>query len=194
MRKRIMTWASALLLSTLACAAVVAQAPEKARIDQPVADFRLRDLMQDGEVTHALSQYKGKKAVVLSFVSYNCSVSWRYEGRMGKLLQDYGKKDVQFLAVRSNARDTIEGMRKYAEARNLDMPVLYDDKNKLSDYYDVRVTPTFVIIDKEGVLRYKGSYDENPDEKVAKKQYAVEALDAILAGKPVPTKETRAFG
>jgi peroxiredoxin len=149
--------------------------------------------MKDDEVFHTLSQYKGK-TLVLAWVSYNCSVSWRYEKRLGKLLQDYGKKDVAFLAVRSNALDTVEGMRKYAEARNLEMPVLYDDKNTLSDYYNVRITPTFVVIDKDGVMRYRGSFDDDADETAAKAPYLRSALDAVLGGKQVKTKETRSFG
>jgi peroxiredoxin len=193
MRKRALAWAAALLLSAVAGTGVLAQA-QRAQMDRPVADFKLRDLMKDDEVLHTLAQYKGKKTLVLTWVSYNCSVSWRYEKRLGKLLQDYGKKDVAFLAVRSSANDTVEGMRKYADARNLEMPVLYDEKNRLADYYNVRITPTFVIIDKDGVMRYRGSFDDDADEAAAKAPYVRNALDAVLGGKQVKTKETRSFG
>ena len=194
MRTRVGTWLCTLALAVSAAASVMAETPEQAKLDQPVKDFKLRDLMKGEEQHSALADYKGKKAVVLSFVSYNCSVSWRYEKRLGKLLADYGEKDVVFLAVRSNARDTIEGMRKYAETRNLDMPVLHDEGAKLADYFNVRVTPTFVVIDKEGKLRYWGSYDEDADETAAKNHYVPDALDAVLGGKDVKVKQTRAFG
>src|SRR5688500_1121746 len=109
-RKRVGIWLCTLALAVTATAAVMADTPERAKLDGPVQDSTVRDLMKDEEQFYSLADYKGKKTVVLSFVSYNCSVSWRYEKRLGKLLADYGEKDVVFLAVRSNARDTIEGM------------------------------------------------------------------------------------
>jgi peroxiredoxin len=194
MRKRGFVWLSALALSAAACVAVSAQAPERARIDRPVKDFQFRDLMVDDEKQYSLSQFKGKKAVLLTFVSYNCDVTWRYEKRLGKVLQDYGKKNVAFLGVRSSARDTPDAMRRYMEAKNLTMPVLYDAKNAMADYFGVQVTPTFALIDKDGVLRYYGSFDEDMEEKQAKKPYVPDALDAVLAGKPVAVKQTEPFG
>src|SRR4051812_17242490 len=117
MKRQIGGWLAALALCIAAGAAVTA-APQAAQLDKPVADFQLKDVMQDEESMVKLSEFKGKKNVVITFVSYNCDMTWRYEKRIGKLLQDYGKKDVAFLAIRSNARDTADGIRKYAEAKN----------------------------------------------------------------------------
>ncbi len=167
-------------------------APDSAELDRPVKDFKLADLMGGKEIS--LSQFKGKP-VVLTFISYHCDTTWRYERRMGKLIGDYGKKDVVFLNVNSNANDTPEGIKKYVEAKNLaGIPLLKDTDNKVADYFNTHVTPTFYIIDKDGVLRYRGSYDDNREEADAKKQYVTPALNAVLASQPVSLKETRAFG
>lgn len=164
---------------------------EPAKIGEPVKDFQLQDLWTGKDVK--LSQHHGK-TVVLSFVSYNCAVSWRYETRMGKLVSKYEPKKVVFLTVRSNARDTVDGIKKYCETKNLTMPLLYDQKNTLSDYLGARVTPTFYVIDAKGVLRYGGACDDNADETAVGKSYLVDAIDAVLAGKDVPVKTSRAFG
>ena len=87
------------------------------------------------------------------------------------------------LNVNSNANDTPEGIKKYVEARNLTAPLLKDTGNRVADYFDTRVTPTFYVIDKEGVLRYRGSYDDNREEDSAKKQYVTPALDAVIASR-----------
>jgi hypothetical protein len=114
---------------------------------------------------------------------------------MGKMMADYGKKGVVFLNMNSNANNTEDGMKKYVEARNLSsVPLLKDYNNRVADYLSTQVTPTFYVIDKEGVLRYRGSFDDHPDEARASKHFVVAALDAILAGKPVETKENRPFG
>jgi peroxiredoxin len=167
-------------------------APATAELDRPVKEFKVTDILSGKEV--ALSSFKGKP-IVLSSISYTCGTSWRYEKRMGKMFADYGKKGVVFLNMNSNANNTEEGIKKYVEARHLDMvPLLKDKENKVADYFNTRVTPTFYVIDKEGVLRYRGSFDNHANEAEVSKNFVVPALDAVLASKPVEVKENRPFG
>jgi peroxiredoxin len=169
---------------------------EQAEIGKPVRDFRLRDLTEKNKETyHTLSQYRGKKAVVAVFLSNRCGTTWQYEERMGKLMQDMVGKDVVVLGIHSNVNESQDEIRKYVETRNFAAPVLDDkEKNEFVTYFDARVTPTVLVIDKEGVLRYKGSYDDNADAKMVKTRYAEDALNAVLTGKAVPVTTTRAFG
>jgi peroxiredoxin len=190
MRVRL-SWRLGAAMVAVVCAAGAAAGPDSAELDRPVKDFTLKDLMGGKEVS--LSQFRGK-TVVLSFISYHCDTTWRYERRMGKLIGNYSRKGVVFLNVNSNANDTPEGIKKYVEARNLTVPLLKDTGNRVADYFNTRVTPTFYVIDKEGVLRYRGSYDDNREEAQATKQYVTPALDAVIASRPVTTKEHRAFG
>jgi peroxiredoxin len=166
-------------------------AAETAKVDQAVKDFALTDLWTEKPVK--LSSLKGKPVVIV-FISYNCDTTWRYEKRIGQLMKNYGQKGVKFLAVRSSAHDTVEQTKKYCEAKNFTMPVLYDEKNTLADYFQVRVTPTFFVVDGKGTLRYGGSCDNNREEPQATKTFVKDALDAVLADKPVPVKQTDAFG
>ena len=167
-----------------------------AEIGKPVRDFRLRDLTDKNKETyHTLSQYRGKKAVVAVFLSNRCGTTWQYEERMGKLMQDMVGKDVVVLGIHSNVNESQDEIRKYVETRNFAAPVLDDkEKNEFVTYFDARVTPTVLVIDKEGVLRYKGSYDDNADAKMVKTRYAEDAVNAVLTGKAVPVTTTRAFG
>jgi peroxiredoxin len=165
-----------------------------AGLDQPVKDFKLRDLMQDKETWISLSDYKDKKAVVLIFTSYTCDACLDYESRMLKLIKDFEGQDVAFLAVRSSAEDNAADMRKYAESKGFKIPFLEDTNNVLAAYLDVLVTPTFYVIDKQGVLRYRGAYDESLKESRAKKTYVHDALKAVLEGKEVALKTTRTIG
>ena len=175
--------------------------PDKAVVDKPVADFKLTDLMhekKDGEKPDAnqvaLSDYKDKKPVVLFFMSEQCSVTWRYEKRVGQLMQKFGKKDAAFLAVRCSANDTPQSICKFAESKNFVMPVLNDEKGAMTAYFGVRNTPSFVVIDKKGVLRYFGSFDNAPDEPDVTQKYLPNALTAVLTDKLVAVKQTKPFG
>ncbi len=163
-------------------------------LDKPLRDFKLRDLMKDAETWIALSDFKGKKAVVLIFTSYNCDASLDYENRILKLIKDFAGKDVAFLGVRSSADDDAAGMRKYAESKSFGIPFLEDARNVLAAYLDVQVTPTFYVVDQQGVLRYRGAYDESLKESRAKQTYVHDALRAVLDGKEVAVKTTRSIG
>ena len=172
---------------------------EAAKIDQPVKDFRLRDLMQDEPTYVTLSQFRDKKTVVLVSVQSRCPITWKYIGRIGKLFQDYHKKDVAFLIIRSSLTDSEDRIRRYAEDKNLDMPLLYDEGNRVADYFGTQGTPYFYVIDKQGVLRYEGICDNNQVPKrvdlkpeTVTSHYVRDAIEAVLAGKPVKTKSVPA--
>lgn len=167
----------------------------KAKIGEPMRDFVLKDVMRElkegeteADAMVSLASFKGKKPVVLFFLSYTCPVTWKYETRIGKLKKEFGK-DVQWLAVKCHAGENVEQTRKFVQARNFDMPVLLDAKNELSRYLDVVATPGFAVIDKDGILRYVGAFDDNADEAAVKKSYVTTALAAIKEGKPFdPTR------
>jgi Spy/CpxP family protein refolding chaperone/peroxiredoxin len=163
-----------------------------AKLDQPVPNITLRDVMSQKPIS--LGEYKGKKPIVAVFMSDTCGTTWRYEKRLGEFLKKYGK-DVVLLGVHSNANGTDEGIRRYAEARNFGAPVLDDKKNnELAAWVDARNTPTVLVIDTQGVLRYQGSWDDNEDEAGVKQRFAENAVEALLAGKPVAVKANRPFG
>ena len=179
----------------------VTATPDKATIDKPIKDFKLKDVMYEPKKTAkedlsnvAISQYKGKKNVVLFFMSEQCSVTWRYEKRIGEMLKKYKKGDVAFLGVRCSANDTAESIKKFAESKNFEMPVLNDEQGKLSSFFKITNTPTFAVVDKKGVLRYRGSFDDNPEDADVKKHYLGDALLAVLDNKAVPVTNTRPFG
>ena len=190
-----------LLAALLLLAGPVAAAQDdKAEIGKPVKDFQLKDLLSADGKTHSLAEYKGKKAVVLIWVSEKCDITWRYEKRTGDLMKEFGK-DTQFFAVASSANDTPESIKKYTESKNYGMPVLDDVKSAAASYFGATVTPTYMIIDKEGVLRYRGACDDlqagkgySADESTAKERYVHQALKAILDGKEVPVTEKKGFG
>ena len=175
--------------------------PDKATIDKPIKDFKLKDVMHDSKKKEsedaaniALSQFKGKKNVVLFFMSERCGTTWKYEKRVGDMLKKYAKKDVEIMGVRCSANDTSESIRKFAESKNFIMPVLNDEKGKLSSFFKITNTPTFAVIDKKGVLRYRGSFDDAPEESDVKKHYLSDAVVAVLDSKSVPVANTRPFG
>ena len=64
--------------------------------------------------------------------------------------------------------------------------------------YGATATPHMFVIDREGKIAYAGAIDDKPSTDVADvagaKNYVSAALEAVLDGKPVETKATRAYG
>ena len=60
--------------------------------------------------------------------------------------------------------------------------------------YGPSATPHVFIFDAERKLRYEGRIDNNPREPYVTQHDARNALDALLAGKPVPVAKTPSFG
>jgi thiol-disulfide isomerase/thioredoxin len=180
---------------------------ERATIDKPIKDFKLRDLMKDlkdgekeGDALIALSQFhkqkeeKDNKVVVLYFMSEHCGTTRMYDKRVGDLLKETTDKPVKVLGVRCSASDTPDGLRKWVEAKNFDISLLNDAKGAMTTYFKVRRTPTFAVIDQKGVLRYWGSFDDDANEESVTKTFVKDAVMALLEGKEVSVKENQPFG
>jgi len=76
--------------------------------------------------------------------------------------------------------------------------VLLDPEGTLGRTFDARVTPHMYVIDPEGVLVYMGGIDSirsaDPADIPRATPYVVNALDALLAGEPIPDPVTQAYG
>jgi peroxiredoxin len=181
--------------------AVGAEAQDVGQLGGEAKYFKVKDAMKGEESWINLEDHKGKEAVVLVWISEKCDITWRYEGRTGELMKEFGPKGVKFYAVWSSAADSAEGIRKYAESKNYVMPVLDDAKGELAKFYGAKVTPTYVVIDKDGKFRYRGAYDDlqcgggfKNDPGTAKEKYVHAALTAILEGKDVTITEKKGVG
>jgi len=153
-----------------------------AKIGVKVADFERTD--SAGKTIKLGDVLKSANAVVVDFWSSRCPVSEKYEPVLKKLANDYGAKGVTFLGVDSNFNEPAPEVQKVRSDRAVTIPVLMDGRDgTMATYFGASHTPEAYLITKDGVLAYHGNLDEIGG-----------ALDAVLAGKPVPKAETRAFG
>ena len=114
---------------------------------------------------------------------------------MENLADKYKSKDVVWLAINSSSSATNEIDKKTVETFSLSYPVLNDSAGSVGRAYGAKTTPHMFIIDKEGKLAYKGGIDNDPQgTKANRTNYVAQALDELLAGKPVSTPETKPYG
>ena len=162
----------------------------------------------DGQ-THCLKEYSGAKVLMIAFICNHCPTAQLYETRIKKITEDYKDRGVAVVAIEPNnpnavrldemgytdVGDSPEEMKIRSEYRNFNFPYLYDgETQKISQLYGPTATPHIFIFGADRKLRYEGRVDNNPREPLVTKQDARLALDAVLAGKPVPTAKTPSVG
>jgi thiol-disulfide isomerase/thioredoxin len=174
-------------------------------IGSPAPNFELPGI--DGKI-HKLADYRAPILAVL-FICNHCPTSQLYEERIKKLVSDYGPKGVDFVAINPNdpkavllselgytdVSDSLEEMKIRAEYRHFNFPYLYDGETQAAaQAYGAQATPHIFIFDKDRKLRYEGRIDNAQRESLVKIHDARNALDSLLAGKPVAVPHTPAFG
>lgn len=175
-------------ISLAFCAAILSA--QEFRVGSQVSDFQVRDL--DGKAV-AFSSLKGPVTVV-TFIATECPVSNAYNQRMIELYKDYSAKNVKFVFVNANRSEPASAVREHAKRVGFSFPVYKDPDNVVADRFDAQVTPESYVIDGSGMLRYHGSIDDNMNESRVHTRALRAALDAVMAGKPLPSVETKAFG
>jgi peroxiredoxin len=135
------------------------------------------------------------RAVAVIFIATKCPVSNAYNGRMAALAKEYAAKGIAVVGVNSNATEPASEVVEHAKKNGLDFPILKDPGNKVADAWGATRTPEVFLLDPKGVVLYHGRIDENQDDpKSVQSPDLRNALDAVLAGRPVPKAETKAFG
>jgi peroxiredoxin len=164
-------------------------------IGAKVADFSLADV--DGRV-HSLYGFKDKKAIVIVFVGTQCPIANLYVPGLIDLHKKYGEKGVQFLAINSNDQDTLEAVVAHARERKVPFPVLKDVSHKAADALGARRTPEAFVLDAAHTIRYRGRIDDQYNytsrRPAPAKTELKDAIENLLAGKPVATPESEVQG
>lgn len=173
-----------------------------AEVGQPAPDFTLPSC--EGK-TVSLSDFKGK-TVVLEWTNPGCPfVKKHYDsGNMQKLQKAAADKGVVWLTICSSAPGK-QGHMTAAEAMSncsangiASAAYLLDADGKVGKLYGAKRTPEMYVINKDGILVYHGAIDDNksPDPSTipGAKNYVSLTLDEVLAGKPVSTPKTEAYG
>jgi peroxiredoxin len=196
-----------LALTLILCAAAFADdAHPVLAIGAKAPDFSLPGI--DGK-THSLAEYSSAKVLAIVFTCNHCPTAQLYEGRIKKLADDYRGKGLTMVAIEPNdatairldelgytdVSDSLDEMKIRAEYRHFNFQYLYDGETQsVSNAYGPVATPHVFLFDRDRILRYQGRIDNSQRESLVKTQDARNAIDAMLADKPVPVDHTGVFG
>ena len=152
-------------------------------------NFELPDLQ--GKF-HRLTDYRGK-IVILNFWSAECPHSERTDRYLIGLLEKR-EGNVVLLSIAPNRNESIPMLEEAAKARGLPI-VLIDAGHIVADLYEAQTTPHAFVVDREGVLRYRGAVDDvRFRQREATRFFLEEAVEVLLDGRLPEVAEMPAYG
>jgi peroxiredoxin len=158
-------------------------------LNQAVSDFSLPDLSGNVHQTH---QYRGK-IVIINFWSCECPHSERTDKAIMSMFVQW-RNDVELITIASNRNESLEEIKKAAETRHIPN-VWFDADCKIANLFEVVTTPHVFVIDRDGILRYRGAVDNVKfRQKTPTRFYLDEAVESLLAGRVPEVQESSAYG
>ena len=139
------------------------------------------------------------RAVVLVFVLQDCPIANSYLPQLNRMHEQFEPRGVQMIVVESDPQITLEQARKHADDYQIGLPVVIDSGHEWVRFASATRTPEAVVFSPRGEILYRGRID---DQYVGfgKRRWQVtthdlqDALEAILADRPVPNAVTEAIG
>jgi peroxiredoxin len=146
----------------------------------------------------SLADAKESKLVVVAFLGTECPLAASYAARLVELSRKYGPKGVAFVGVDSNQQDSLAEMAHFARTQGIEFPLLKDPGNVVADRFSAQRTPEVFVLDIGRAIRYRGRIDDQFTYGIqrpkATRHDLAAALDELLAGKEVSTRETEVVG
>jgi len=164
----------------------------------PAPVFKLSD--PSGKVV-ALEDFASAPALLVAFICNHCPFVKHVRSQFAALARDYQARGVAVVAISSNdvqtyPEDGPEKMVQEIKTSGYTFPYLYDETQAVAKAYHAACTPDFYVFDKDRKLRYRGQMDgSRPGNDVPVTGTDLSnALDAILAGRPVASEQRPSIG
>ncbi|MEM9679382.1 MAG: thioredoxin family protein [Bacteroidota bacterium] len=163
-------------------------------------DFELENI--DGKMV-SLKDFKDAKGFIVIFTCNTCPYAVAYEDRINELNKKYADKGYPVVAIMPNNTDvkpgdSMDAMKARAKAKGFTFPYLMDKGQKIYPQYGATKTPHVYVLQKTkkgNEVKYIGAIDDNyKDASAVNTKYVENAVDALMKGKEIKEKKTRAIG
>lgn len=179
----------------LSCVALV---PVAGRADEAAADgvsksLAAMSLPDSYGKTRELSEFRKSDVLVFVFLGTECPLAKLYAPRLQKIADRFSDKSVSIVGVCSNVQDSLTEISAYANRAGVRFPMLVDNEQKLADLLEATRTPEAIVLNREGVVLYRGRIDDQYAISVAKRSPSREdlvlAIESSLKGEaPAPDR------
>jgi peroxiredoxin len=178
------------------------------KIGDSAPGFSLKGV--DGK-TYSLADFKSARLLMVIFLSNHCPYSHAAETRLLPLVAEMKKRGLGVVAINPNHPDAVRidelgyskysdsygEMKVYSREAGFTFPYLYDGETQnTAKAYGCIATPHVFLFDADRQLRYAGRFDDSrfADAATVTSPDTRNALEALLAGRPVPVEMTKPMG
>ncbi len=162
-------------------------------------DFSLPDVRTQKVISP--ETFRGKHALLVMFICRHCPYVVHVQNELTKLGEDYKEKDLGILGISSNdvggyPADAPARLKEMGEQLGWQFPYCYDETQAVAKAFTAACTPDFFVFDRQRHLVYRGQLDESRpgNGKPVTGQDLRAALDAVLAGQPVNSRQCPSAG
>jgi hypothetical protein len=161
-----------------------------------LSSITVRDLK--GTAVRPLSN-EGQKATLLFFIMHECPVANSYAPEITRIMTEYAGRGIRGYVVYFENDLNPDVASAHARDYGYKSGVLLDPEHRLVQAAGATISPEAAVLAPSGELLYRGRIDDRVADfgkrRVEPTQRDLRlALDAIVAGRPVPTRLTRAIG
>ncbi len=171
-------------------------------IDTPIGsyapDFELPGI--DNQVHH-LSRYLHKfRAVGVVSICNHCPYVGLYLERLKNIQAEFTQSGFTLIGLNAteatgDARLSLANLKAFAERRNFNFPYLWDPTQDVTRSFGAYKTPMAFLIDRNGIVRYKGQIDDRPHQPLAAgEDYLRNAITSLFNNTEIRQPETAIVG
>jgi len=149
----------------------------------------------------SLDDFHDAPAFLVVFMCNHCPYVKHIRSRFAELAKEYQAKGVGVVGINSNDIESYpdDGPEKMAEEIKqvgYTFPYLCDESQEVAKAYRAACTPDFYLFDRDRGLVYRGQFDDSRpgNGRPVTGADLRAALDAVLAGRPVPSKQRPSLG
>jgi len=161
-------------------------------------DFRLPDPFGRA---WSLADFESAPALLVAFICNHCPFVKHIRGAFAQLAKEYQDRGVGVVGISSNdfvtyPDDAPPAMAEEIRLAGYTFPYLVDETQQVAKDYGAACTPDFFVFDAGQQLVYRGQMDgSRPGNEVpVTGEDLRQALDAVLAGRPVPAEQRPSLG
>ena len=182
-------------LDSATCGFAEEKPVEKPRIGAVIGEFQLRDYRGR---EWSLNDFADKQILVVAFIGTECPLVKLYAERLKELGEKFAERGVAVVGINSNQQDSITEIAHFARVNKIEFPLLKDVGNRVADQFGAQRTPEVFLLDAERRIQYHGAIDDEYHYGVqrakATETYLYDAIESLLAAKPVKVAETEVIG
>ncbi|TVP56134.1 MAG: thioredoxin family protein [Nodularia sp. (in: Bacteria)] len=171
-------------------------------IDTPVGsyapDFELPGI--DNQVHH-LSRYLEKfRAIGVIAMCNHCPYVKLYLERLKNIQAEFAPEGFTLIGMNANSAtpqltESVDHMKAFAHSHKLNFPYIWDSTQDVTRSFGASKTPMAFLVDKNGIVRYRGQIDNHPQEPSSLgEDYLRNAIASLFKGQAINLPQTEPTG